>query len=91
MAYRDPHVWCHTSNKILATVHVQVANNAVEQRITSQVCSVFILLHSRKIELYIFPKNHYIMDPQSIDLHQSTFVQTLRTQNLKEQYPDVDK
>lgn len=40
MAYRDPHVWGHTSTKVLATVHVQISSAAVEQKVISQISSI---------------------------------------------------
>lgn len=45
LAYRDPHVWAHTSTKVMATLHVQVSSTAIEQRVVSQVSqSVMYLL-----------------------------------------------
>ncbi|PVD20114.1 hypothetical protein C0Q70_20608 [Pomacea canaliculata] len=36
LSYRDPHIWNHTSTKVMATLHVQISSSAVEQRVISQ-------------------------------------------------------
>ncbi|XP_076443611.1 proton-coupled zinc antiporter SLC30A5-like [Babylonia areolata] len=40
VGYRDPHIWAHTSTKVMATVHVQISATAIEQRVISQVSSI---------------------------------------------------
>ena len=39
MAYRDPHFWQHTSDKIYGTVHIHVVPDASEQKIIAYVSS----------------------------------------------------
>ncbi|KAK7492536.1 hypothetical protein BaRGS_00016202 [Batillaria attramentaria] len=40
LSYRYPHLWSHTSTKVMATLHVQISPGAIEQRIISQVSSI---------------------------------------------------
>ncbi|KAL8577189.1 hypothetical protein ACOMHN_047957 [Nucella lapillus] len=40
VAYRDPHIWAHTSTKVMSTLHVQISSTAIEQRVISQVTSI---------------------------------------------------
>lgn len=37
MAYREPHFWQHTSDKIYGTVHIHVVPDASEQKIIAYV------------------------------------------------------
>ena len=50
LAYRDPHVWAHTSTKVMATLHVQVSATAIEQRVVSQVSQSFVSSQIRHFE-----------------------------------------
>lgn len=40
ISYRWPHLWSHTSTKVMATLHVQISMSAVEQRVISQISSI---------------------------------------------------
>ncbi|KAK7115619.1 proton-coupled zinc antiporter SLC30A5-like [Littorina saxatilis] len=40
LAYRDPHIWSHTSTKVMATLHIQISSTAIEQRIVSQISAI---------------------------------------------------
>ncbi|KAI8774917.1 zinc transporter 5 [Biomphalaria glabrata] len=41
LSYREPHFWSHTANKVIGMIHIQVSQQAQEQRIISQVSSIF--------------------------------------------------
>ncbi|WAR00427.1 ZNT5-like protein [Mya arenaria] len=36
-SYRDHHIWYHTSSKVLATLHLNISQDAMEQKIISQL------------------------------------------------------
>lgn len=40
ISYRDPHFWFHTSSKVFGTLHLHVAQDAVEQKVISQVGAI---------------------------------------------------
>ncbi|RUS79405.1 hypothetical protein EGW08_012818 [Elysia chlorotica] len=41
LSFREPHFWSHTANKTHGMIHIQVSTQAQEQRIISQVTSIF--------------------------------------------------
>ncbi|KAH9513268.1 hypothetical protein Btru_034511 [Bulinus truncatus] len=41
LSYREPHFWSHTANRVIGMIHVQVSQQAQEQRIISQVAAIF--------------------------------------------------
>ena len=42
LTYREPHIWWHTSAKVMVALHVQVTPETSEQKIVAQVRSDFI-------------------------------------------------
>lgn len=40
VSYRDPHFWYHTSSKVFGTLHINVSQDCIEQKLVSQVCNI---------------------------------------------------
>lgn len=47
LGYRDLHVWAHSTSVIVATVHVQIRDNAFEQKILTSVSTLL-----RKLQVH---------------------------------------
>lgn len=45
-SYSDEHFWHLTSATIVGTIHIQIANDGDEQRVTAQVCFISLRLIS---------------------------------------------
>ena len=44
-SYSDEHFWNLSSSTVVGTIHIQIANDGDEQRVTAQVCLyIFILV-----------------------------------------------
>ncbi|XP_052795023.1 proton-coupled zinc antiporter SLC30A5-like [Mya arenaria] len=52
-SYRDHHIWYHTSSKVLATLHLNISQDAMEQKIISQVSGILrdVGLHSVTVQV----------------------------------------
>ena len=42
LSYSDEHFWNLTSSTVVGTIHIQIANDGDEQRITAQVCYLIL-------------------------------------------------
>lgn len=42
-SYSDEHFWSLSSSTIVGTIHIQIANDGDEQRVTAQVCFSFVI------------------------------------------------
>ena len=59
MAYRDPHFWQHTSDKIYGTVHIHVVPDASEQKIIAYVTNLFKELNINNVTVQVEKETYY--------------------------------
>lgn len=59
LAYRDPHFWQHTSDKIYGTVHIHVVPDASEQKIIAYVTNLFKELNINNVTVQVEKETYY--------------------------------
>ncbi|CAG2187915.1 MSC2 [Mytilus edulis] len=59
LAYREPHFWQHTADKIYGTVHIHVVPDASEQKIIAYVTNLFKEININTVTVQVEKETYY--------------------------------
>lgn len=59
LAYRDPHFWQHTADKIYGTLHIQIVPDASEQKIIAFVTNLFKEININNLSVQVEKETYY--------------------------------
>ncbi|XP_041371016.1 zinc transporter 5-like isoform X2 [Gigantopelta aegis] len=60
LTYREPHLWWHTSAKVLAALHVQVTPETSEQKIVAQISSIFKEIGITNVTVQVEKESYFL-------------------------------